>query len=377
LALKTHPILFFCTILIGFLATFWVFGSGFSLAQRDQSKKSLALVSWAAPVGTQSLTFECLGGLQALLAFLNANDALGDQELHLFSLKIDDVHPEFVSRLSRLVENTNPVLAVGGAANSFPKATGDFFRRRGLVWYGPWADGEPLKSLSKNPILTLPTESQELKALWSYVRGQGLSQVAFIHLNGTNGLAAAAIAQQTADSLGLTLTTVAIKDSFREYLTLKPSLEAAQAIVLWLPPGQAAAIIRSLKPLLPPKVVWQTSAVNATGHELYMLSAGQWAGVIFPAVLKPKDFIDRGYDFVLQKYGPKGLDLDYHSYLGFAQGQLLARVFSQPADPKAYGRALATLDVAGTLLAANPKDDGTADFYLAESFGDGDWRRIQ
>jgi hypothetical protein len=310
------------------------------------------------------------------LSFLNANDALGDLEAKLFSLDSDDSLPDFASKLSYLTEMTKPHIAIGGAAHAFPQTTGDFFRRRGILWYGPWSNSLSLKNSENNPVLTLPTDDLEIEALMDYVGRMGITEATFVHSQGDQTASLATLAAAAAQVRGLTFKPLSVPLDFRNWPSLKNELQTAQAVFLWVPPGQAAAIVRSLKTQLSPQTLWLTNSLNATGHELAAMSAGFWENVVFPAVLIPKKDISQSYDLVIRKYGLPGLTLDYQTYLGFAQGQLLARaIVDSHGDPAGLRLAFSRLKTDGTLLA---KSEATSDkpFYLAASDSRGDWRPL-
>jgi ABC-type branched-subunit amino acid transport system substrate-binding protein len=359
------------------LAGLALLAAGPAPGRAAEADGSIRVVSWASPVGAQALSYDSLPGLQALLSFLNANRALGGREAKLFSLESDDSLPDFAGKLEALMDSTRPQVAVGGAAHASPRATADFFRRRGLLWYGPWSNSQELKTADGNPVLTLPTDDLEIEALMGYAGRLGLSEVAFVHSRGGQAAGLAALAQASAKANGLGLKPLGLPLDFRNWQSLITELQGAQAVFLWVPPGQAAAIVRSLKPLLGPQALWATNSLNATGHELAAMTAGQWENVVFPAVLIPKKDIPRGYDFVIHKYGLPGLTLDYQAYLGFAQGQLLARALAESdGDPARLRQAFANLRADGTILAPPPAAGGKS-FYLAASDARGDWRALE
>jgi ABC-type branched-subunit amino acid transport system substrate-binding protein len=347
-----------------------------ALAQGAATTQPWRLTSWASPVGAQALSYESLCGLRALLVFLNANNALRGREIQLFSLDQDDSQPGFLNRLSQLIDQKKPHLAVGGAANAFPGLTANLFRRRGLLWHGPWSNSPLLASEGQpNPILLYPSEGQELSALMGHTRQTlGPVEAFFIHQKGVRSDSTVALAQATAQSAGLTLRLLAVTDEFRDWPALLPTLKEARAIFLWVPPGQAAALVRALKPSLGPGPLWLTNSLNSAGQELAMMTAGQWEGVIFPAVLIPKEAISTSYDLVIRKYGLPGLGLDYQTYLGFAQGQLLARVLSETSEPENLADSFRRVSAEGTLLYQPPGEP--ISFYLAVSDRHGNWRPV-
>ncbi|MDR1871381.1 MAG: ABC transporter substrate-binding protein [Deltaproteobacteria bacterium] len=331
----------------------------------------IKIASWASPVGSQALTYESLCGLRSLLSFLNANHGL-DREAQLFSLDMDDSHPEFLTRLGLLLDQKKPDLVVGGAASAFPRATSEFLKRRGLLWYGPWSNSQRLINQGDNPTLLLPTEDQELAALMGYMAKTGRKEAVFVHVKSERSKEIVVIAEATAAQNGLTLRLLPVAPEFRNWPSLLEPLKEAEAIFLWLPPGPSAAVARSLKDSLNPQTLWLTHSLNSPGHELVTMTAGLWENTIFPAVLIPKETIPPNYDVVIRKYGPPGLSLDYQTYLGFAQGQILARALK---DSKALTpESLPQTPTEGTLIFAPPQAGNLASFYLAISDREGGWR---
>jgi ABC-type branched-subunit amino acid transport system substrate-binding protein len=311
------------------------------------------------------------------LVFLNANQALGGREVDLFTLDLDDSGPDFLNRLALLLDNKKPHLIVGGAANSRPVVTANFFQRRGLGWYGPWSNNPDIKTQSdNNPTLILPTEDQELTALMDHVKKVlGAGDVHFVYLEGNSATQTVTRAQSAAQKAGLTLVPLSVSDGFRNWKTLLQPLSQARAIFLWLPPGQATAIVRTLKPTLGKKTLWLTSGLNPPSQELTIMTGGHWAETIFPAVLKPQATIEDSYKHVIRKYGLPGLSLDYQTYLGFAQGQILARaIYNQGQD--SLSNALSKITTSDTLLTGTSSTNDLNLFYLAISDRKSGWRPV-
>ncbi|MDR1086539.1 MAG: ABC transporter substrate-binding protein [Deltaproteobacteria bacterium] len=369
---------FFCFVWFSFL-TLTVLLSARVPVLADDTPRPWRLTSWASPVGSQSLTYESLCGLKALLFFLNANQALGGREVELFSLESDDSRPEFLNRITNLMDQKKPDLAVGGAANAFPQLTADFFRRRGILWYGPWSNRKSLSNgVDPNPLLLFPTEDQELIALMTYTRKKlGRSEILFITLNDLDSRNLIQLARTTAEMTGLTLNPLALPPEFRDWLSLAGQIGQAKAIFLWLPPGQAAAIVRTFKPRLGPETLWLTSSLNSPGQELTNMTGGLWENMIFSSILVPKQSIATAYDTVIRKYGLPGLNLDYQTYLGFAQGQLLARVLNS-RDLKDLKAVFPKTSAEGTLIYRPNLSNGNweQNFYLAQSDRQGGWRAL-
>ncbi|MDR1395889.1 MAG: ABC transporter substrate-binding protein [Deltaproteobacteria bacterium] len=345
-----------------------------------QAVRPWRLTSWSSPVGAQSLTYESLCGLRALLVFLNANQALGGREVELFSLDLDDSRPEFISRLTNLVDQKKPDLAVGGAANAFPQLTANFFRRRGIFWFGPWSNSPGLidQTQEQNPLLLLPGEEEELEALLTYARrllGPG-REVLLIHLDDLKSRYLLQLAQKQAGRRDLTVRPLAVPAEFRDWGSLSADLDGVRAVILWVPPGQAAALVRTFKPRLSREVIWMTSSLNSPGQELTNMTGGQWENMIFASVLNPSSAISPTYEQVIRKYGLPGLNLDYQTYLGFAQGQLLARVLN--SQPQNFRAVFPETSAQGTLLYRPDMKEGVFErnFYLAQSDRLGGWRPL-
>ena len=125
-----------------------------------------------------------------------------------------------------------------------------------------------------------------------------------------------------------------------------------------------------------------TSSVNPTNRNLVVLSGGAWNGMIFPSVLTPSQEIPKAYDSVIRKYGPVGLEGGYQTYLGFAQGQILARAFSLGSEAGAVDLTRSLYNMKGfpTLLTepvefSRGNNRNAGGFYLGRAYGDGHWER--
>ncbi|MDR1546915.1 MAG: ABC transporter substrate-binding protein [Deltaproteobacteria bacterium] len=347
------------------------------------------LLSWASPIGPQSLAFESLEGLKAMTAFLNANGGLDGRRLELRHLDLDDGQPDFQARLAALVEQVRPDLIVGGVSDVQAGRTADFFRRLATPWFGPWSGSSgPYRGLPDDPIGLMPTAEQQLELLFDLVLsrlGPGAEICFFVSPSSQTTVAAAA---QAAATRGLVLEVVEVAAGFNDWASLAQPATGRGAVVLWIPPGPAAAVLRTLKPKLSGETLWLANAMLPPCQELDGLTGGTWAGVIFPATLAPKTPDLRpydAYDAVLRKYGPPGLSQDYQSYLGLAQGQILARVLqaTAKADGGRLGDALRAgfqaVAAEGTLLTASGfavglPPDGS--FYLAQALRRWEWRPL-
>jgi hypothetical protein len=312
------------------------------------------------------------------LVFLNANQALGGRELELFTLDLDDSGPDFLTRLSLLIDHKKPSLIIGGAANSIGDMTAEHFRRRGILWHGPWSNSPELNdSADQNPLLILPTEDLELAALMELIKKKKPEGGAhFVHLAGSRSRAVVNLALAAAKKAGVSLTPIGVSDTLRDLKGLATPLKEAQAILLWLPPGQSAAVVRAIKPFLPPETMWLTKSLNSPSRELINLTNGHWSGLIFASVLKPQAEIEPSYNLVIRKYGLPGLSLDYQTYLGFAQGQILARALNNQGRGN-LKTALTKVSTVGTLFGdSNNFQSPKRPFYLAISDRQGGWSPI-
>lgn len=131
-----------------------------------------------------------------------------------------------------------------------------------------------------------------------------------------------------------------------------------------------------------PDAIYLTSSVNPTNRNLVVLSGGAWNGMIFPSVLTPSREIPQAYDSVIRKYGPVGLETGYQTYLGFAQGQILARAFSLGSEQGTVDltRSLYNMKGFSTLLAepvefSEGRNMNASRFYLGRAYGNGHWER--
>ncbi|MDR1308950.1 MAG: ABC transporter substrate-binding protein [Deltaproteobacteria bacterium] len=341
------------------------------------------IISWASPLGPQALSYDYLCGLKAMLSFLNLNGGAGGRTIDIYSQEMDDGLPDFPARLNTVIQQIQPDLAVGGAANARSAATADYFRRTGLVWFGPWTNqSAPYQARDDDPIGLLPAAEDELDGLIAYAaRKLGPDgSILFIHYQSESGPRELEFASRAAAGHGIGLIPVPLSASFRNWGDLEKDALGAGAILLWLPTGPAAAIVRTLKNRLPEDTLWMTNSLNSPGLEVTEMTGGLWEGMVFPAVLNPKSQITQAYDAVLHKYGPRGLTLDYQTYLGLAQAQVLARaLISAPVTSRSQDlrQSLEEAGTSGTLLHLPQFKTGRPPlgaFYLAVATNNWGWR---
>jgi ABC-type branched-subunit amino acid transport system substrate-binding protein len=349
--------------------------------------KPWRIVSWSSPVGAQSLTYETLNGLKAMLAFLNANGGLDGRQLEMYHLEMDDGWPDFPAKLNSLIQKENPDIIVGGASLVRPQETADFFRRINRPWFGPWSNSRELyQNLPNDPIGLFPTVEKELELLLNYAKTNlpAGAPLTFILQDSQNADGISRTVTSLSAQKDLEITIRRLSPNFRNWQSLGPELTGSGAIILWTPPGPAVAIVRELKKKLPNTVLWMTHSLNSPGTELKEMTGSTWEKMIFPAILKPTSELPTAYDVVLRKYALPGLNLDYHSFLGFGQGQILARILQNATSTKKkrpdFYSIFKSTSGQGTILTrqnlqqANPPEGS---FYLGQALANGNWIKLE
>jgi hypothetical protein len=351
---------------------------------RAQEKAPWKIVSWASAVGPQAASFDFLAGLQSFLTFINANGGLAERKFSLRTLEVDDGHPDFARNLDSLIIQGQPDLVVGGSSQNRGPATAEYFRRVARPWFGPWTDNPGVYGGGDDdPVGLLPSAPVELNLLleWAKDRVPAGRAIYFILEDGPEAQTQGALARARARALELNLAVISLEIGFRDWEGLAARLPDPGAVIVWTNLGPAAAIRRALAHSLPDGVFWMTHSLNAPSAEMVALTAGRWAGTIFPAVLRPTAEISEAYGVVLRKFSPAGVKENYRTLLGFGQGQLLARAIVD-ATSKSQGRAgdilrsFRELSPAGTVvsgvsLPSAPMDPGGA--YLAQVDARGGW----
>jgi hypothetical protein len=291
-------------------------------------------------------------------------------------------------RLAALTERPGVVAIAGGPAEMKAGEIAEYFRRTGRPWLGPWSQNEALyQGRKSDPFALLPTWREEMPALLGYLRlyfdrnPHKTGPVCLIYYDTPPDRRMAEEAAQAAGRLGLELKKAVLKTGFNDWDYLAKRVEGAAAYVVRLPQGPAAAFLREAKKAGPDQV-YMTSALNATNRNLVSISGGAWNGVIFPAVLTPSRDIPAAYQELIKKYGVPGLADSYHTFLGLAQGQVLARALSLgAASGPDLPRGLYGMKGFSTLLSA-PVDYepgrhiSSKNFYLARAYGDGRWEAV-
>jgi hypothetical protein len=320
-----------------------------------------------------------------MLSFINMYDGANGVPIDIYSQEIDDGVPDFPARLNTITQQAQPDLAVGGSTTAKTGPTADYFRRTGLVWFGPWTNkSDAYQSRNDDPVGILPTAEDELELLINFASKRLGSQgsVLFIHYKSPATDRELDHASKVAASVVLSLRDVPLAINYRDWGKLESEAMGYGGIILWLPTGPSAAIVRSIKNRLPDDVLWMTNSLNSPGMEVTEMTGGLWEGMIFPAILQPKSSLSQSYDAVLYKYGPRGLTLDYQAYLGLAQHQVLnIALIAAPAGgrQKELRQAIESVNTEGTLFyapsfATGPSPKGS--FYLAVATSDWGWLPI-
>ncbi len=350
--------------------------------------QTVTVVSWAPTSGPRALWNEGLNGLAASAAMFNANGGLGGHRLAVETLDWDGDAPESRAELASRLARPDVAGAVGGVAQARAGELADYLRRIDKAWLGPWSNQRLMyRAEDTDPFAVLPSSGQELKALLGYVRKVHQAEpgragpVFLVYYNLPADQDMAAQARLTAAELGLELKRAPINPDFNEWPFLAEYIETGGAVIIWLSQGHTAALIKAAK-ARKPDALYLTNSVNATNRNLVIISGGAWNGLVFPAVLAPSQEIPTAYEGLLRKYGPPGLDGGYQSYLGFAQGQILARALSLGGGPgvRDLSRSLFNMNGFPTLLAAPvqyaPGRQSAARFYLGRAYGNGQWEAI-
>jgi ABC-type branched-subunit amino acid transport system substrate-binding protein len=360
----------------------------FLLASANQAQVAAPwkIVSWASPLGPQALAYDSLCGLKAMLSFLNANGGVDGRPIEIYSQEMDDGLPDFPARLNTVMQQVQPNLVIGGAANARSGATADYFRRLGLVWFGPWTDqAGGYQAKADDPIGLFPAAGEELDLLLGHAARKLSpgSEILFVYYETGDQRRDVDLALAKGAALGLSVVPLPLSPNFRNWGELESPAAGAGGVVLWLPAGPAAAVVRTIKNRLPEDTVWMTNSMNSPGIEVTEMTGGLWEGMVFPAVLKPKSAVTQSYDAVLNKYGPRGLTLDYQAYLGLAQAQVMVRAMmnaGRAGGSAGLREAFARTSSDGTLLHApvfrtGPPPTGAA--YLAEAASNWTWRPVE
>jgi len=353
---------------------------------RAEGENRLSIVSWAPTAGPEVLWHDALGGLKTAAGLFNAHGGLGGRPLGVVELRLDENSPGFLPALEEALSKPGVLGLTGGPARGRAGATADHLRRLNRVWFGPWSDERELyRGEDSDPFAVLPPWTEEIPALLGYVRAAyqadpaGSGPVYLVYYDDPTHQAMAAEARRTAAEMGLELKRAPIGHDFAAWDYLAGYIREAGAVLVWLNPGASAALVKAAKAGRP-EAIYLTNSVNATNRNLVVISGGAWNGVIFPAVLSPSRDISTAYEGILRKYGPVGLDGSYQAFLGFAQGQILARATSLGLGRNQMNLSRNLYDMKGfpSLLSA-PVDYAPGRhvnrgaFYLGRGYGNGYW----
>jgi hypothetical protein len=349
---------------------------------------SWRVATWALPLGSQARVYEAFCGLKAMLTFLNSRGGIDGRLVDFYSQEMDDATPNFPARLNTMILQAQPDIVVGGAVASRSGDTADYFRRTGLVWFGPWSQRVTLyRGDSSDPVGLVPSIDHQLDMLLEHaVRSLGSgAAILILWQDGSGGLSEfdPELARAKAESHGLKPTLTAIPQRFRDWSSLREPAQGANAVLLWVPSGPAAAIVRTLKPALPPETLFLTHALNPPGVGVMEMTGGLWDGMIFPSVLARDPVLSQAYDAIIQKYGPPGLEPGYLSYLGVAQAQVMTRVLvshTVGTTREDVRKDFLGVDGQGTMLVtsgfgAGPPPEGAS--YLARASRARGWEPVE
>lgn len=329
---------------------------------------------------------EALGGLKTAAALFNAHGGLGGHPLGVVELSLDENSPGFFPALNEALSRPGVLALTGGPVRAKAGPTADYLRRLNRVWFGPWSNEKELyKGEPSDPFAVLPPWTDEIPALLGYVRTAYQSDpgrsgpVFLVYYDGPQYRAMAVEARRMASEMGLELKQAPIAADFMAWDYLADHVKEAGAVLVWLNPGASAALVKAAKARRP-DAIYMTNSVNATHRSLVVISGGAWNGVIFPAVLSPSRDISTAYADILRRYGPVGLDGGYQAFLGFAQGQILARATNLGLGQNRMNLPRNLYDMKGfpSLLSA-PVDYAPGRhvnrgaFYLGRGYGNGYW----
>lgn len=350
-------------------------------------ESSYRIATWALPLGSQARLYETYCGLKAMLTFLNSRGGIDGRLIDFYSQEMDDATPNFPARLNTMIQQAQPDIVVGGAVAARSRDTADYFRRTGMVWFGPWSQRSSLyRGERTDPVGLVPSLDFQLDMLFGHAaRELGVgADVAILWQDGPGGQSDfdPDMARSKAENHGLAPSLVAVPWRFRDWPSLREKVEGAEAVLLLVPSGPATAIVRVLKPSLPPETLFLTHALNPPGVELVDMTGGLWESMVFPAILERDQVLMQAYDAIIQKYGPPGLDPNYLSYLGVAQAQIMTRVLisqNSGTTRDAVRKDFLGVDAEGTMLVApsfgsGPPQEGGS--YLARASRSKGWERI-
>ncbi|UQZ90317.1 hypothetical protein C4J81_14330 [Deltaproteobacteria bacterium Smac51] len=345
------------------------------------------IVSWAPTSGPSALWYEALGGLKTTAGMFNANGGVNGRPLNIISLNTDELSSDFPQNLASRLADPNVVAVVGGPVNIKAEEAADYFRSLGRPWLGPWSNEKSMyRGESSDPFAILPPWNLEMEALLGYIQKTYAASpkkedrpIFLVYYNVPHDQAMAAEAREMASKMGLELRRAPVNLDFVDWSYLVDHVESGGAVIVWLTHGPAAAFVKAARSRMP-EALFLTNSLNATNRNLVVISSGAWNGIIFPAVLKPSQEIAPAYENLFRRYGPKGLDISYQAYLGFAQGQVLARALSLDTGQSKTNLSRHLYDMKGfpTLLSApvhyQPKMHMAPDlFYLSQAYGNGHW----
>jgi hypothetical protein len=316
------------------------------------------IATWALPLGAQARVYEIFCGLKAMLTFLNRRGGIDGRLVDFYSQEMDDATPNFPARLNTMIQQAQPDLVVGGAVFARSGETADYIRRTNMVWFGPWSQRSDLyRGAANDPVGLIPSQERQLELLLGHAArrlGPG-GKILLVWQDGGHADIDPESALAAASGLGLEMDVAAIEPGFRDWGSLRDRAEGFGAILMWVPSGPAAAVVRVLKPAMGADTIFLTHALNPPGIELLEMTGGLWDRILFPSVLVRDPVLVQAYDAVIQKYGPPGLEPNYLSYLGVAQAQILTRLLATRTNGttrEAIRRDMLGVDGQGTMLAA-------------------------
>ncbi len=358
-----------------------------SLSAQEEEMKEISFLTWAPTGGPQTLWRDAAGGLEAAAAMYNANGGLSGRKLNIITLATNENSPNFFKDITRELKETTPYGLVGGPVSRQAKEFGEYVNTLGVPWFGPWSDQNRLYQAagSNGPFAILPTWQEELPALLNYVQSHFTTgekgTVYLLYYDAESEQEMATWARQEAANRGLELKRAPVEASFTNWPYIAEHMDGAAAVIIYLSQGDTAAALKAIKAKMP-KALYLTGALNPPNSNLVLLSGGAWEGVIFPSILRPSQEIPKAFENLIKSYGLPGLMVSYQTYLGFSQGQILARAVSLSLRQGEVNltQGLYALENFNTLF-ANPLTFQPGEhyapegfFYLAQAYGKGQWR---
>jgi ABC-type branched-subunit amino acid transport system substrate-binding protein len=255
---------------------------------RGVTDDTILIGTWAPLTGPAALWGDVGRGTQIYFDMINEEGGIHGRRLQLI-LRDDGYQPaRTVAAVREMVERDGVFAFVGGVGTATGRAVLDYIVENEIVWVSPSTGATHWAYPPKRHVFSMYTPYfDEAAVLVDHAVEQlGVSRIAVIYQNDDFGASGLVGAQMAMERHGLELVEaapveVADTDLSSHAVLLRES--GAEAVLMWLTPRHAT-IIMGAAGRMDHQPQWLASSVLGDVTQMYELTDGAWAGVIYTGI---------------------------------------------------------------------------------------------